>query len=316
VDAFEEFTEVAARSFGDRVKQWTTMNEPFCSAFLGYELGVHAPGMKDLSLAVKASHHLLLVHGAAVSVLHSRLPGSKVGNVLNTSPFYPYTQSVQDRDAARHGDGRLTRWFLDPPYNRQYPLDILDDYVKEGGLSSTTPEFIQDGDMEKIAVPTDFLGINYYNRTINDTDNARAQDPAYRENERTDMGWKIFPFGLYEFLVRIYFTYKPAEIMITENGARNSDGPDGEGRVRDAGRIAYLRSHIAAVHRAIEAGVPVTGYYVWSLLDNFEWGQGFSQRFGLIHVDYQTLKRTPKDSALWYVACGIPARQPGVFWVP
>jgi beta-glucosidase len=157
VDAFEEFTEVAARSFGDRVKQWTTMNEPFCSAFLGYELGVHAPGMKDLSLAVKASHHLLLVHGAAVSVLHSRLPGSKVGNVLNTSPFYPYTQSVQDRDAARHGDGRLTRWFLDPPYNRQYPLDILDDYVKEGGLSSTTPEFIQDGDMEKIAVPTDFL---------------------------------------------------------------------------------------------------------------------------------------------------------------
>lgn len=297
IDAFEAFSTLAARAFGDRVNRWMTINEPFCAAFLGYELGVHAPGIKDLSLALKASHHLLLAHGRAVAAVRAEHPQAKIGIALNQGPFHTVTATRENLDNARRGDGKVNRWFMDPLYGRQYPLDVLKDFVKCGALASIEPEFILPGDMETIAVPTDFLAINYYTR------NLIASSPEERAknlNEKTDMGWEIYPHGLYETLCRAHFDYRPKEIYIAENGASYRVGPDQTGAVMDLDRVRYLRSHLEMVQKAIEAGVPVGGYFVWSLLDNFEWGSGYSERFGIVHVDYNTQKRTPKQSAYWY----------------
>lgn len=305
-EAFAEFTATAARAFGDRVKQWATINEPFCASFLSYKHGRHAPGIQDTRKALVAAHHVLLAHGLAVPVLRSEVAGAKVGIVLNEGPFYSATNAKNDIDAARHADGELNRWFIDPVYGRHYPADMLRDYVKDGILESTDPDFIHAGDMEKIAAPTDFLGLNYYTRSVVNTDEPAGNfpdnvNPSPEADEiHTEMGWEIFPFGLYETICRAYFTYKPKKILITENGASYSDAPDANGRVRDIRRIEYLQSHIEAIGRAIQCGVPVTGYYVWSLMDNFEWAFGYAQRFGLIYVDYKTLERYPKDSAYWY----------------
>lgn len=306
VDAFTEYTNLITLALGDRVKCWNTINEPWCASILSYKIGMHAPGLQDPALALAAAHHLLLAHGRAVPIVHANSQNSRVGITLNQGPFYPATRSQQDLDAARYEDGQLIRWFIDPLYGRHYPADMLQDYIKSGALTSIEPDFIQPGDMEIIAVPTDFLSLNYYTRTIVDTSNKKeetgkqADETTYPTDTHTAIGWEIFPYGLYETLCRIYFTYKPAEIIITENGASYDDGPDANGRVRDDRRIAYFRQHIAAVKRAIESGVPVTGYYAWSFLDNFEWSLGYSQRFGLVYVDYKTQKRYPKDSAYWF----------------
>ncbi|MEN6570849.1 MAG: GH1 family beta-glucosidase [Anaerolineaceae bacterium] len=304
--AFAEFSGVAARAFGDRVIEWVTINEPYCASFLSYKYGIHAPGMRDTRSALIAAHHLLLAHGMAIPALRQECAGARVGIVLNEGPFHPLTQSAADLKAARHGDGELNRWFLDPLYGRYYPADMLLDYFDSGVISSLEPEFIQSGDMEKIAVPTDFLGLNYYSRTVvhkgvkQDKAAALLNSQFGKKSAKTDIGWEVYPDGLYETLCRVYFDYKPAEIIITENGAAFFDGPDETGRVRDIRRIDYLRSHLTAANRAIQAGVPLSGYYCWSLLDNFEWSFGYAQRFGLIYVDYTTLKRTVKDSARWY----------------
>lgn len=313
--AFAEFTDISSRALGDRVKQWITINEPFCASFLSYMHGRHAPGVKDPYKALVAAHHILLAHGLAVPILRTNCKDARVGITLNEGPFYTATRSVQDLDAARHADGELNRWFLDPVYGRHYPADMLLDYFRMGVLETTEPDFIHAGDMEKIAVPTDFLGLNYYTRSIVNTGEKGSNFPDHVDSEpqpdetHTEMGWEIFPFGLYETICRAYFTYKPPEILITENGASYSDAPDTSGRVRDVKRIEYLQSHLEAVGRAIQAGVPVTGYYVWSFMDNFEWAFGFAQRFGLIYVDYDSLKRYPKDSAYWY---GNLSRQNGI----
>lgn len=304
--AFEEFASVAAKAFGDRVTEWITINEPYCASFISYMQGRHAPGMKDPYQALVAAHHILLAHGLAVPVVRADCENARVGVTLNEGPFYPYTQSPADLSAARHGDGELNRWFLDPVFGRHYPADMLLDYVRDGVLKSLEPEFIQAGDMQKIAAPIDFLALNNYTRSVIRADVGEGHFPDQvitdpnPDPEHTEMGWEIFPFGLYETICRAYFAYKPREIIISENGASYSDGPDASGRIRDVRRIAYLQSHIEAVGKAIQAGVPVTGYYVWSLLDNFEWSFGYAQRFGLIYVDYETLQRYPKDSAYWY----------------
>jgi beta-glucosidase len=304
--AFEEFTTVAVKAFGDRVKDWITINEPFCPSFLGYAYGRHAPGMRDLGKALLAAHHLLLAHGLAVPVIHAGCTGGRVGITLNEGPFYPVDRSPENLAAARHGDGEFNRWFLDPIFGRHYPVDMLQDYVKAGALKSIEPDFIHNGDMQKIAAPTDFLALNYYTRSLVKTGQPGGNFPnnfstlSNPAETHTEMGWEIFPFGLYETICRAYFTYKPPEILITENGASYSDGPDSNGKVHDKRRIAYLQSHIEAVGKALHAGVPVTGYFVWSLMDNFEWAYGYAQRFGLIYVDYETQKRYPKDSATWY----------------
>jgi beta-glucosidase len=306
VDAFTQYTTVVARAFGDRVKEWVTINEPWCASILSYKLGIHAPGLTDHYKALVAAHHLLLAHGRALPILRAECPGARAGIALNLSPIYPHSKSEADIAAARFADGELARWFLDPLYGRGYPADIIAGLNQAGVLNTTTPHFIQPGDMDTIAAPADFLAVNYYSRNIVKASPGFADNSTLVEhipppkNNQTDIGWEIYPSGLFEVLNRVYIDYKPAELIISENGASYSDGPDAAGNVHDIKRIDYLRGHLLAVWQAIASGIPVTGYYAWSLMDNFEWSLGYSQRFGLIHVDYATQKRTPKDSALWY----------------
>ncbi len=299
VDAFAEYTGVVARHLGDRVKTWFTINEPWCASHLSYTFGEHAPGLKDRSKGILAAHHLLLAHGMAVRELREAVPDSQVGIVLNMSPIHNDPDAPVSEERIRFMDGELTRWFADPIYGRGYPQDMLEDYVGMGVLESTEPDFIKTGDMELIAQETDLLGINYYTRMFV----SLTSEGGHNENRdvpKTDMGWELYPQGLYEILERTNREYHPKQLMVTESGASYADGPDEEGKVHDQRRIDYLDSHIQTVWRAFQAGIPVTGYLVWSLMDNFEWARGYSQRFGIIHVDYKTQKRYIKDSAYWY----------------
>jgi beta-glucosidase len=300
-EAFVELADVVSRRLGDRVSDWITHNEPWCASFLGYDAGEHAPGRKgDKAGAIAAAHHLLLSHGWAVPAIRANSPAAEVGITLNQSPAVAASPSPADQAATRFYDGFFNRWFLDPVYYGRYPQDILDAYVAAGVLNPE--QLIRPGDLAAVAAPLDFLGINYYSRAI--IRNLQAPDnlpvSVQPEPNATEMGWEIYPDSLYDVLVRLHADYHPPKIYITENGASYSDGPDASGRVHDQRRIDYLRSHLLAVHRAIQDGVPVQGYFVWSLLDNFEWAKGYRQRFGIVWVDYETQRRLPKDSALWY----------------
>ena len=303
-DAFVEYTDVITRALGDRVKNWITHNEPAVVAWLGYGTGVHAPGLKDYSLSMRAAHHLLLSHGQVVPVIRQNSTNSEVGITLNINWGTPASNSRADLDAVRASDGEWVRWFADPVYGRGYPSDKVADYTKMGALPNGM-DFIQAGDMEVIATPTDFVGLNYYSRQVmraNSSENdpqlvfAQPQAPEHW----TEMGWENHPGGLTAVLGRVYFNYQPRKLYITENGASYSTPPDEKGNVPDELRTNYLRTHFAAMYRAIQAGVPLAGYFVWSLMDNFEWSQGYAQRFGIVWVDYETQKRTLKDSAKWY----------------
>ncbi|MBE2232200.1 MAG: family 1 glycosylhydrolase, partial [Anaerolinea sp.] len=203
------------------------------------------------------------------------------------------------REAARE-DGIRNRIFLDPLYHRGYPADVVERLRDEFDVAF---DFVQPGDLDAIAVPTDFMGVNYYSRTIARDDQALDNLPpaiSAEGNEHTEMGWEVYPPGFYNLLCRLHFDYRPASIIVTENGASYSDGPDERGRIADQRRLDYIRDHLAEVRRAMDAGVPMAGYFVWSLMDNFEWSFGYSQRFGMVWVDYATQQRLPKDSALWY----------------
>jgi beta-glucosidase len=303
-EAFVEFADVVSRALGDRVKNWITHNEPAVVAWNGYLSGNHAPGIKDPALAVRAAHHLLLSHGWAVPVIRRNSPGSEVGIVLNLSWVAPASNSFMDRDAARQGE-YWTRWYLDPLYGHGYPGDIQADLAKKGAFPRGM-DFVQEGDMQAIQVSTDFLGVNYYSRHLVRVD-APGNDPqtVFAAEQNLDnytefKGWEIYPDGLLGELCRLYYTYWIPKLYITENGASYSTAPDASGCVPDSRRITYLRKHLHACHRALQAGVPLAGYFVWSLMDNFEWSQGYSQRFGVIWVDYESGKRTIKDSAYWY----------------
>ncbi len=303
--AFVEYAEVVARRLGDRVETWMTHNEPWCAAMLGHQSGVHAPGLRDWGAALAASHHLLLSHGWAVPVLRAHSPNAEVGIVLNLTPCVPASPSLADRRAAARQDGTDNRWFLDPLHGRGYPRDVVEDHIARGRLSARGMTSILPGDLEAIATPTDFLGVNYYFREI-----VRCPDTPEAENlprtvaksryGETDIGWEIYPEGLTEILTRVHREYAPEKVYITENGAAFRTGPDSVGRVADHDRIAFLREHIQAAQRACEAGVPLAGYFLWSLLDNFEWAYGYTQRFGIVWVDYETQARTLKDSAHWF----------------
>ncbi len=303
-EAFIEYTDVITRTLGDRVRNWITHNEPAVVAWMGYGSGIHAPGLKDYKLGIRAAHHLLLSHGQAVPVIRGNSPNAEVGITLNIAWGMSGSNSRLDRDAARWDDGEWFRWFADPVYGRGYPSDKIADYTKMGILPDGM-DFVQPGDMDIIAAPTDFIGLNYYFRTVfradgpeNDLQTVFAQ-PKTPEHW-TEMGWENYPEGFLGVLGRVYFNYQPCKLYITENGASYSTPPDEKGEVHDEHRTNYLRAHFAAMHRAIQAGVPLAGYFLWSLMDNFEWSRGYSQRFGLIWVDYETQKRILKDSAKWY----------------
>ncbi|HEV7502137.1 MAG TPA: family 1 glycosylhydrolase, partial [Vicinamibacteria bacterium] len=280
--------------------------EPWCASLQSHQIGHHAPGLRDWGAALRASHHLLLSHGWAVPIVRAHSPGAKVGITLNLTPAEAASPSRGDREAARHFDGYFNRWFLDPLYGRGYPADMVSDYRAEGRLPEDWDEVVQKDDLAAIAEPTDFLGVNYYNRTVVRSESVPEAENMPRtvflapESEWTEMGWEVHPEGLYQTLCRVYFDYGPPRIYVTENGASWSDAPGDDGRVTDVRRIQFLRDHFRAAARAMAAGVPLAGYFVWSLLDNFEWDRGYSQRFGIVWVDYETQRRIPKESARWY----------------
>jgi len=253
---------------------------------------------------VRAAHHLLLSHGWAVPVIRRNSPGSEVGITLNVGWGMAASNSPADLDSARYQDGKWFRWFADPVYGRGYPADKVADFEKDGALPKGL-DFVQGDDMKVMAAPTDFIGLNYYARNIHrvDTPDNDPQTvfpkPKGPENW-TEMGWEVYPDGLTGVLARTYFDYQPLKLYVTENGASYSTPPDSKGNVPDEHRTNYFRTHFAAAERAIQMGVPLAGYFVWSLLDNFEWGYGYSQRFGILWVDFETQKRTLKDSAKWY----------------
>ena len=301
-EAFTEYADAVSLRLGDRVRHWTTHNEPWCIATLGHEQGAHAPGHRDPAEALRAGHHLLLSHGWATEVVRRNSPGAEAGIVLLLSPVSPATTSQVDGDAARRFDGSLNRWYLDPLFHGRYPDDAVADRVRRGHLEGPDLPFVREGDLRAIATPLDFLGVNYYSRTVVRADSA-GEPVAVRmvpKQDLTDMGWEVFPPGLHSMLLRLEREYRPAKIYVTENGAAYRDEADATGRIPDARRIEFLRGHLVAAGRAITAGVPLAGYFAWSLLDNFEWAQGYAKRFGLFDVDFATQRRSPKDSAHWY----------------
>lgn len=301
-EAFVEYTAAAAKRLGDRVPLWATHNEPWCVATLGYEEGHHAPGHRDPAEALRAAHHVLLSHGWAAEVLRGEAPGADIGIVLNLSPAMPVSDSGKDAEAARWFDGFFNRWYLDPLFRGRYPEDAVRDRIMRGHLSSADLPFVNPGDLEAISAPLDFLGVNYYGRTVmrEDESGKPAAVRVVSEEELTDMGWEVYPGGLHDLLLRLKREYGPPKIYITENGAAYADGPDEAGRIEDSRRVEFLRGHLLAAHRAIGDGVRLAGYFVWSLLDNFEWAHGYTKRFGLYWVDFSTQKRIPKKSAFWY----------------
>jgi len=289
VDAFTEYTEVVVARLGDRVRHWITQNEPWVISWLGYGLGVHAPGRQSERDALAAGHHVLLAHGKAAEVIRRVAPSAEVGITIDLVPTYPFSDGEADVEAARQSDGFRNRWFLDPVLGRGYPADMLERYAE------ILPP-IADGDLETIAAPLDFLGVNYYTRNVV---RAGVGEVATEGAEHTDMGWEVYPDGLRDLLVRLHAEYELPDLHITENGAAFPDSRN-NGTVPDPRRIAYLGGHLDAVASAIADGVPVRGYFLWSLLDNFEWAFGYSRRFGIVYVDFETLERVPKDSFAWY----------------
>ncbi|HXZ98971.1 MAG TPA: family 1 glycosylhydrolase [Candidatus Binatia bacterium] len=317
---FAEYASMVAAALGDGVEMWFTHNEPWCASWVAHARGEHAPGWRDLGAAAAATHHLLLSHGEAVSAIRSAAPRARVGIDLNLQPIRPASQDEADLAAARRVDGNLNRLFLDPVLRGEYPADMLEHYAaRKPGFS-----VMAEGDLEVISQPLDFLGVNYYGpETVcapERMDAARGagywvpreppRDEMYGDLrmvrlfrpgvERTPMDWEVDPAGLTEVLLRVSADYAPPPMYVMENGRAADDYVDPGGRIQDVSRIDYLRSHMGAVLDALERGADVRGYFVWSLLDNYEWSHGFSKRFGLVWVDYPTGARVPKASFGWY----------------
>jgi len=312
---FADYATTVVESLGDRVTSWTTLNEPWCSSFLGYAAGVHAPGRREPEAAVAAVHHLLLGHGLATSAIRAVQTDAEVGITLNLYPVFPADpESAADVDAARRLDGMQNRIFLDPVLRGEYPADVVEDFRQYGFI-----ENVHEGDMAIISTPLDMLGVNYYSEhnvsTVSDglvpLRNGRRQSGSPwigldqlsfpgRNLPRTDMDWEVQPDGLTKVLRRLHDEYPRLPLYITENGAAYPDAVNGDGGVHDPDRLGFIESHLRAAHNAIEAGVDLRGYFCWSLLDNFEWAEGYAKRFGIVHVDYDTQVRTPKASARWY----------------
>ena len=297
IDAYLEFVDVMSRRLGDRVRHWITHNEPWCTAFIGNYEGLHAPGLTDLRIALQVNHHLLLSHGKAVPLIRTNAPGARVGIALSLHPLRSASDSAEDQAAMARHDGLRNRWFLDPLYGRGYPVATL------ASVGDAAP-VVMPGDMETIAMATDFLGVNFYfPETVA---NAPGHGPLDVEmvtmsgQEHTAMGWAIAPESMTELLLRIEREYDPGPIYITENGSCFDDTVEADGTIADHRRRRFLQRHLAALNDAIAQGVPVKGYFAWSLIDNFEWAEGYQRRFGLIHVDFATQARRMKESGKWY----------------
>ncbi|MDX3775277.1 GH1 family beta-glucosidase [Chromatiaceae bacterium AAb-1] len=290
---FRDYVDLVTRAFGDRVYSYATLNEPFCSGYLGYETGFHAPGRQGRAFGRQAVHHLLLAHGLAMQVLRNNSPHSENGIVLNFSPCYPASSNDEDINAARLADDYHNHWYIKPLLEGRYP-DLLH------SLADADKPVITDGDMEIIAQPVDWIGINYYTRALYQAGSSYGFETAPTVLEPlTAMGWEVYPQGLTDILQQMHNRYPqlPA-IYITENGAAMPDNEPRQELVDDPRRVSYFQQHLLAVHNAMQAGVNIKGYFAWSLLDNFEWTEGYAKRFGIVYVDYQTQQRTLKSSAV------------------
>ncbi len=311
VDAFTDYAAAAAEAFGDRVQDWVTLNEPWCVSWLGYMSGVHAPGVKDLDHAVAAAHHTALAHAEATRAMKAVNPTIRTGIALNMSNFIVEDQNnAEIVELGQLMDSHINRWWLDASIHGQYPQNLVDFY------GDKLQRVVLDGDMQKLKVEPEFMGINYYSDSFIGV--PRPEDkPAgdggpfpfpQRSNgtplePQTDMGWPVTPHGIKDLLLRVAKDWpEVTDIAITENGAAYPEEPDENGVVRDTRRVDYLDAHIENVGAAIEQGAPVKSYYAWSLMDNFEWAEGYAKRFGIIHVDFDTQKRTLKNSAKAYSA--------------
>ena len=309
-ERFAEYAEVVYGALADSVSYWITLNEPWVSAWLGHAYAIHAPGLNDPNAALSATHHLLLGHGLAMERMRSMGSpgdGNQLGVTLNLHPALPGRDRDADREAARRVDGQANRLYLDPLFRGSYPEEVFSYYRERGADLS----FVQDGDLDRISAPIDFLGVNYYFRhTIRDAPEEDAPGVPFADldarpivphaAEKTAMGWPVDPEGLTEMLVRIKEEYADLPLYVTENGRAVHDYVDPNGEVKDEDRISYLDAHFRAAHAAMERGADLRGYMVWSFLDNFEWAEGYSKRFGIVFVDYGTGRRIPKASARWY----------------
>ncbi len=295
VGAWEEYVEAVSGRLGDRVGHWITHNEPWVVSWVGHGWGHHAPGRESDSDALATAHHLLLTHGRAVEILRRNSPSSEVGITLNLDTPYAASESPEDVAAARWVDGLHNRWFLDPIFTGAYPKDMLEAWAE------IMPE-VDDGDLETIAAPIDFLGVNNYTSPLVAADDNGGRSQIVRRNDvdRTDMGWEVVPEGLRDLLLRLDRDYAPKAIYVTENGAAYPDVRGHDGSVSDPERQSYLDRYLAGAAAAVAQGVPLRGYFAWSLLDNFEWAWGYWKRFGLIFIEYSTLERVPKGSFYWY----------------
>ena len=295
--AFADYAEAVVKRLGDRVVSYATLNEPWCSAYLGYGNGHHAPGHNDLQMSLAATHHLLLGHGLALPRMRKYAPTAQHGIVLNLAQVYPATASEEDRKAAERFDIFNNRLYLDPLFAASYPQELVDN------LGELMPE-VQEGDLATIAAPLDFLGENYYTPSFVGHDASapwpHLSFPERPHTEKTDMGWEVYPQGLSDMLMRLHKAYG-LPLYVTENGPAYPDPDTLEGgELADPGRVRYYQRHLEAVNHALNRGADVRGYFAWSLLDNFEWAFGYAKRFGIVHVDYKTQPRTLKDSAKWY----------------
>jgi beta-glucosidase len=315
---FADYAAVVGEALADRVRRWCTVNEPWCASMLGYAGGVHAPGRADPAAAVAASHHLLLGHGLAVDALRSVLrDDAEVAITLNPYPVVPASDGELDVDAARRVDGVANRLWYDAVLLGRYPDDVLADFATVSDLAH-----VRDGDLAQIARPIDAVGANYYRRYhVRHRAGASARPPESQwpgspdielftpPGPTTDGGWSIEPDGLREALVRLWEEYDPPPLYVHEAGAAYDDGPVADGEVHDVRRVDWLDAHLRAALDASAEGVDLRGFFVWSLLDNFEWAEGYAHRFGIVHVDFDTLERTPKDSARWFADVAAGRRQ-------
>lgn len=293
---YQQYVDAVSKALGNRVYSYATFNEPFCSAFLGYEAGIHAPGIASRKAGRQAAHHILLAHGLGMEVLRKNSPNSLNGIVLNFTPCYPKTDAPEDIKATDYADQYTNQWYIQPLMQGSYP-DIFHELPKDD-----QPE-VQDGDLSIINCAIDFLGVNFYTRLTYSAPQQAGE--FYFEHEhmepRTDIGWEIYPQALVDLLTSLHEKYSLPPIYITENGAAMADKLE-NGQVDDLDRIDYYNQHLNAVHKAIEAGVNIEGYFAWSLMDNFEWAEGYSKRFGLTYVDYDTQERIVKSSGKAYKA--------------
>ncbi|WP_017608109.1 GH1 family beta-glucosidase [Nocardiopsis xinjiangensis] len=320
---FAEYARTVGEALGDRVTHWMTVNEPWCSAFLGHLEGVHAPGRRDAGDTLAATHHLLLGHGLAAQALRSTGGPTRVGLAHNQAVIRPHGPSAEDVRAARRADGVRNRLFTDPVLKGRYPADVVRDLSEVSDFS-----FVRDGDLETMSTPLDFLGVNFYSPEFVAA-SADGLDPARVSGAGdvwlgagpeevhvsqglpvTHMGWEVDPTGLYDVLLRLAGDSGGIDLYVTENGCAFEDTVTADGRVHDHDRRDYYEAHLRAAREAVDAGVPLRGYFAWSLLDNFEWAWGYSRRFGLVHVDYATQERVVKDSGLWYAELARTGRFP------